>query len=402
MSRFAIFASLEGSHGRARLLFEAARLLIARGYAVDIVVPRPGDLLRAELPEGARLVDLAPRWMPRELARRAPVYLAIPKLARYLRRTRPSAVLGGSIPPNLSVLIARRLAGVALPVVLRMSNVIHIPDDPEYSGIAPRKRDPLVRRVFRQADAVIAVAAGTADNLHKAAGVPRERIHVVPAGIDADVSARAAEDVEHPWFTPGAPPVLVNVGRQVPKKDQATLLRALARVRESRDVRLLILGGRAGASAELDALIPDLGLEDAVDRPGSVDNVFPYLARADAFVLSSISEGMPNALLEAMASGCPVISTDCPSGPRELLDEGRSAPLVPVGDVSALAGAILESLATPPDTAGLRERAASFSVGRSAREYADLLETFANGPATCRPSQDAESRQAGAVHPASP
>ena len=373
--RIAIFAGLRGIHGRDRLLCQVARVLLTRGHAVDLVLPRPvAPALRPALPAGARVVELAPRWLPGRWRGRAPAYLALPGLAAYLRRTRPAVLLGGSIPPNLTALMARRIARVPTRIVLRQSNVIRIPGDPDYGGIAARPRDGLVKRWFGAADAVIAVAQGVADNVVKATGMAAARVHAVPAGIDADVPGRAAEPLDHPWFAPDAPPVIVTVGRQVPKKDHATLLRGLARLRETRDVRLVILGGRAGASADLDALIPRLGLDAAVDRPGSVANVFPYLAKANVFVLSSISEGMPNALLEAMACGCPVVSTDCPSGPNELLDGGRLAPLVPVGDDAALADAIARVLHEPPDTAPLRDRAAAFSVGRSADAYADILE----------------------------
>lgn len=375
----AIFANLDDSHGRSRLLFAVAGRLLDRGHGVDILVPRNAASIRPRVPEGVRVIDLTPRWWPSRLGLRAPVYASLPGLARYLRRERPDVMLGGSIPPNLTALAARRLAGTGTPLVLRQSNVVRIPGDPDYGGIARRGRDPLIRALYPRADAVIAVAAGTADNLAKLTDVPRERIQVVPAGIDTDATGRAAEPLDHPWFQAGAPPVLVNVGRQVPKKDQATLLHALARLRESRDVRLVILGARAGASERLDALIPELGLQDAVDRPGSVSNVFPYLARANAFVLSSISEGMPNALLEAMATGCPVISTDCPSGPQELLDGGALGRLVPVGDVAALADAIAATLDAPPDREALKHRAEMFTTDRSAEAYAEILLEVADG-----------------------
>jgi len=395
--RVALFAALQGIHGRDRLLCEVARVLLARGHAVDLVLPRPVDpAFRPELPADARIVDLVPRWLPPRWRHRAPVYLTLFRLVAYLRGTRPDVLLGGSIPPNLTALVARRRAHVATRIVPRQSNVIRIAGDPEYGGIASRRRDGLVKRRFGEADAVIAVARGVADNVVKATGIAAARVHAVPAGIDTDVPARAAEPLDHPWFAPGAPPVLVTVGRQVPKKDHATLLRALARLRETREVRLVILGGRAGASADLDALIPRLGLDAAVDRPGSVANVFPYLARANAFVLASISEGMPNALLEAMASGCPVVSTDCPSGPHELLDGGRYAPLVPVGDPDALAAAIARVLDDPPDTDPLRDRAAAFSVGRSAEAYADILEQVGHGSAATTAGEAASSVGGGA------
>jgi len=374
VARFAIFTSLETPHGRAGLLFATARTLRDRGHRVELVLARRSDTVRAAVPEGVRVVELFSRAAPRLWQRKRPVYLTVGALARYLRRTRPDALLGGSIPPNIVALLARRLAGVGTPVALRQSNVQRIPGDPAYAGIAPRRRDWLVRQFYREADAVIAVAAGTADNVVKAAGVPPERVHVVPAGIDPEVArARAAEPVAHPWFQGDGPPVLVNVGRQVPKKDQATLLHAFARLRAERDCRLVILGARAGAAAELDTLVGRLGLEGSVDRPGSVANPFAYLARADLFVLSSISEGMPNALLEAMAVGCPVVSTDCPSGPSELLDGGRLAPLVPVGDVEALAAALRGALDEPPDGAALAAQAGEFSVTHSAAAYAEVL-----------------------------
>ena len=338
------------------------------------MLARRHDPVHEAVPEGVRVVPLYPRAVPARWQKRWPVYAVLPALIRYLRRARPDVVLAGSIPPNVVALLARRLAGTRTAVALRQSNVQHIVGDPDYTGIAPRRRDWMVRRFYRQADAIIAVAAGTADNVVKAAGVDPARVHVVPAGIDPETArARAAESLDHPWFQDGGPPVLLNIGRQVPKKDQAMLLHAFAKLRAERDGRLVILGARAGAAPDLDALVARLGLDAVVDRPGSVGNPFAYLARADLFVLSSISEGMPNALLEAMAVGCPVVSTDCPSGPRELLDGGRVAPLVPVGDVDALTAAMRAALDAPPSAEALRARAALFSVDRSAAAYVETL-----------------------------
>src|SRR5262249_18305316 len=145
-----------------------------------------------------------------------------------------------------------------------------------------------------------------------------------------------------------------------------TLLRAFARVRVKREARLMILGTvdpvRAKLQTEIMTLATQLGIADDVVLPGFVTNPFAYMAHAAVFVLSSVWEGLPSVLIEALACGCPVVSTDCPSGPAEILENGKYGPLVPVGDNVALAEAIVSVLQTPPDRDWLRERGAMFAV----------------------------------------
>jgi glycosyltransferase involved in cell wall biosynthesis len=165
---------------------------------------------------------------------------------------------------------------------------------------------------------------------------------------------------------------LLGVGRLEPQKDFALLLRAFARIRRERAARLLILGeGRE--RPRLTQLAKALGVADSVDLPGFVPNPYAHMTRANLFVLSSRYEGLGNVVIEALACGCPVVSTDCPSGPAEVLDRGRYGRLVPVGDPAALAQAILAALEEPVDRARLRGRAAQFSVERAARRYLELM-----------------------------
>jgi glycosyltransferase involved in cell wall biosynthesis len=156
------------------------------------------------------------------------------------------------------------------------------------------------------------------------------------------------------------------------QKDFPTLLKAFARVRAVRPARLLILG-EGKERTELEVLARELGVASDVALPGFVPNPFPHMMRASVFVLSSAWEGLPGVLIEAMACGCPVVSTDCPSGPAEILDGGVYGPLVPVGDDAALAKAILSVLETPPDPERLRARAALFSTDHAADQYLELL-----------------------------
>jgi glycosyltransferase involved in cell wall biosynthesis len=171
----------------------------------------------------------------------------------------------------------------------------------------------------------------------------------------------------------------MGLGRLEPQKDLATLVRAFARVRRDRPARLLIVGAAdkpadtPGRTATLRALATEQGVADDLDLPGWTDNPFAWLSRAAVFVLSSRHEGFGNVLVEALACGCPVVSTDCPSGPAEILESGRYGRLVPVGDDVAMAEAIGATLDTPPDRVPLRERAGAFTARRGVARYEALL-----------------------------
>ena len=161
-------------------------------------------------------------------------------------------------------------------------------------------------------------------------------------------------------------------GRLEPAKDYATLLRAFARLSAERPARLIILGeGRQRET--LTALARELGVAERVDLHGDVANPFPFLACADLYVLSSAYEGCPNALMEAMACGCRVVSTDCPSGPRELLQDGAIGPLAPVGDADALAAAMESQLAEPPAPERVKARAAEYDLPSVVQRYLEIL-----------------------------
>jgi glycosyltransferase involved in cell wall biosynthesis len=238
----------------------------------------------------------------------------------------------------------------------------------------------LLGHTYRLADGIVAVSDGVADDLARQTGLPRARIVTVynPV-ITPELAALASQPATHRWFLPAAPPVVLGVGSLSARKDYPTLVRAFARLRAERDCRLVILGEAASPKktqeqrAELVALAASLGVADDVDVAGFVANPFAYMARASVFVLSSAFEGLPGALIQAMACGCPVVSTDCPSGPAEILDGGRFGALVPVGDDHAMAAAIAAALERPIAAATLRERAAMFSVERAVDRYVDLM-----------------------------
>jgi glycosyltransferase involved in cell wall biosynthesis len=190
--------------------------------------------------------------------------------------------------------------------------------------------------------------------------------------VGPDIARRAAEPVDHAWVNDTRVPLVLGAGRLSLQKDFPTLIRAFSRVRADRAAHLVILG-EGHQRARLEKLVYELGLDADVSLPGRVDNPFAWMSRAAVFVLSSAWEGLPGVLIEALACGCPVVSTDCPSGPREILEDGTIGPLVPVHDDRALAAAILSVLAAPPDRAKLIARSECFRIDDGVEAYLRVL-----------------------------
>lgn len=354
-----------------------------RGLNVDLVVVNSEGPLAAELPDTVRLVtlDSIPGGVLTKMQRHVNVrglqtLMSTWSLARYLRRERPRVLLSAASHVNLVSVWARRFAGVPIPLVLRASN--HPSGNP---ALWPRGGDMIRRslrwmagRVYPWADGIIAVSQGVADEVARLTGLPPASITTIynPV-ITTALMRKATEPVDHPWFTTGQPPVLLGAGTLKIQKDFSTLIRAFARVRARRPARLIIIG-EGSQRQRLQSLIHTLRLETDVDMPGFVTNPYAWMARADLFVLSSAWEGLPGALIEALACGCPVVSTDCPSGPAEILQGGIYGPLVPVGDDGAMADAIMSVLDQPPDPERQRQRAAFFSIDKAVDRYLEVLE----------------------------
>lgn len=322
--------------GAERVILNLMQGITARGLPVDLVVAAAKGPLLGQLPPSVRLVDLhAPR-----------VLRSVGPLAGYLRRERPRALVSSMNYANLVALWAARLARQGTPVVVTVHTTPSA-SRPQQNRPSARLWPPLLRIFYPWASSVVAVSRGAADDLAKWSGLPRNRVEVVynPVITSAGLAA-ARQTPEHPWFGEGQPPVVLGVGRLTEQKDFPTLIRAFAEVRRRRAARLIILGEGEDRPA-LTALSTELGVADDVDLPGFRDNALAYMASSALFVLSSAWEGLPTVLIEALAVGTPVVSTDCPSGPREILQDGRLGPLVPVGDASALATAMLQTMDRP-------------------------------------------------------
>ena len=299
---------------------------------------------------------------------------------RYLRSDRPDGIIAATAPLNLVAFWARRLAGSRAPLVMSEHNRFQVEHEDGRIGWRYGCPPALAHDPYAEAEAVVAVSDGVADEMAAFAGLPRARVLTVHNPVTGpELERRAAEPVDHPWLRPGEPPVILGVGMLKPQKDFATLIRAFALLRARRPARLVILGdARAEAKdlackAELTALPAELGVAADVHFPGFVDNPQAWMAKSACFVLSSLWEGLPTVLIEALGCGCPVVATDCPNGPREILAGGAYGPLVPTADPEALAAAIDATLTDPLPRARLLARGADFSTARAAGRYRDLL-----------------------------
>ena len=353
--------SLRGG-GAERVMLNLAQGFAAQGVQVDLVLAKAeGDYLN-QIPARVTTVDLnSPR-----------VLLSLPGLIKYLKREQPVAMLSAMGHANIVAVWAKKLAGVKTKLVASEHSTLSKATK-QAQNIRSRVMPLVMRFTYPKTDAVVAVSKGVADDLAQVIGLPRNHIKVIynPV-VDEKLIQKASETLNHPWFDNGEPPVILAVGRLTEPKDYPTLLRTFALLREQRSIRLIILG-EGEKRSELETLASELGINDDIAMPGFVENPYKYMTNAAVFVLSSKREGLPTVLIEAMSCGCPVVSTDCPSGPIEILENGKYGALVPVGDEVQLAAAIMKAIGSTASANCIRSRSMDFSVDIISKQYLKLL-----------------------------
>ncbi|EGJ32393.1 glycosyltransferase [Moorena producens 3L] len=358
----AIFlASLRGG-GAERNMLRLANGLAEQGLKVDLVLAQKDGAYFSEISPQVNLVHLE--------AKR--VLLSLPKLVGYLKQEKPAYLICAMDYVNLVGLWGKFIAGVPTRIIVTVRNTL------SSEGNQSPWKNPLIHGLIHHcypwADSIVAVSGGVADNLATTVNLPRNHIKVIynPV-VTPNLLLKAQATIDHPWFSPREPPVILGVGRLTKQKDFPTLIKAFAIAQQNCSARLMILG-EGEERPKLEALVKELGLEDQVSLPGFVNNPFAYMAQAALFVLSSNREGLPTVLIEAMAVGTPVVATNCKSGPEEILAGGKYGNLVPVGDVEGLAQAMVATLNNPIAPEVLQSRAKEeFSQEKSTTEYLKLL-----------------------------
>jgi glycosyltransferase involved in cell wall biosynthesis len=364
--KIAFFLPALDGGGAERVFVTLANSLANHGYQVDFVLSNAQGNYLSALDSKIKIIDLG----------RQHVVASFVGLGRYLRAHKPEIILSGLSNANAAVLVATRIFLPSCKTIITQhvnwSQVLT-----HHPTLKERAVYQLSKILYPLATQIVAVSNGIANEIKKMRNVYPGKIQCIynPV-VTPELLELSEQPPSHPWLLNKDEPVLIGVGRLVEQKDFETLIRAYYRVQKQITCKLLILG-EGPERQKLENLVQELDLTSKIDLPGFASNPYTNMTHSDLFVLSSQFEGLPTVLIEAMACGCPLVSTDCDSGPDEILDNGRYGALVPVGDVSAMTQAIIQSLQNPPEKELLRKRAQLYSVENATRAYTHLIELLA-------------------------
>jgi len=360
LKRIAIFIPSLGGGGAEKNIVTLANGFRNAGIRVELILAdRTGPNLE-RLNADIRIIDLKTRKVSRSVF----------KLANYLRDSKPDVLLSTLSHANIAALFAAKLSNTDTRLVIREATTVLPRTHRSFSYLVILS---LMKLLYPKADRVVAISQGVAKSLLENTHISPERISVVyNPSIEEGFQKRLEQTCVHEWFVADQVPVIIGVGRLTSQKNFPLLIESYIRIRKRRYVRLAILG-----CGEEEVSLKKLAAESEYAKdiwlPGFIANPLPYVSRSKVFVLSSTFEGAPSALIEAMACGVNIVSTDSPSGPAEILEFGRWGRLVPVGDVDSMATAIEEQLDSPP-LIGIQQNALErFSVERATQEYLNVL-----------------------------
>lgn len=322
IKKIALFCNSLDGGGAEAVMTSLSNLFFEKGITVDFLVASAQGVHLDQVKKHANFFNLDSKTR-----------YVVPKLYKYLRKHKPDVILSTQTHINIATILASRLAKTK--VVVREATTPSIAFKTQNEKIGT-----LVRVAYNNANKVISVSNGVKKDLVENYSVKEQLVKTIYNPIiSIDLHDKAKENIDHPWYKLGVP-IIVSMGRIVKAKDFHTLIKAFNIIKTNLDSKLIIIGDYTKdkiLKSKLDALINSLGLVDAVDFIGYKSNPFPYIKNASLYILSSIYEGLPGALIQAVALGCNVVSTDCESGPKEILQNGVYGKLVPVKDYIAIA-----------------------------------------------------------------
>ena len=360
--RIAIFVSFSGQGGVERAMTQLAGGLVNKGITVDLLLPRATGEHMEAIPENVNVIKF----------NTGHTFSSLLPLVRYLKKEHPDALFAAKHRAIVTAVIASKLSGFKGKVAGNIQTTIS--EGLKDSNFIKRSMYIWMMRTFyKGADLIVAVSRGVADDVLQLTGLDPEKVTVIynPV-VTPEIFNLAREPLEHPWFNDIGVPVILGIGRLTKQKDFHTLVRAFEKVRKTLACRLVILG-EGGDLKSLQDLSEKMGVEEDIDFHGFQKNPFSYLSGSSLFVLSSRWEGFGIVLVEALALGIPVVSTDCPNGPREILKDGRYGPLVPVGDHEALANAMIKTLGNPLPSEDLISCSMDYTIEKISGEYLEKL-----------------------------
>ena len=365
MNHVAFFIQDFAGGGAERMMINLANGFKTAGYDVDLLVVRTSGPYRDLVRKDIQIIELPAHK----------VLFNIFKLAEYLKKSEPVALYSTLKHVNIAAIIAARLSRAKTKIVIReASNLLNSFNRNLFQKIAYL----LVPFIYKRADVIVAVSKGVAESIRDYCGIDINRIRILPnPSITDDIFEKANVVPTHPFFDKLDKQILLGVGRLSYQKNFQSLIKAFSQLKtEGYDQLLLIIAGEGDDREELESLIKLLGLEKEISLPGFISNPYSYMKHSQVFVLSSRFEGSPNVLVEAMVCGASIVSTDCPSGPREILEDGTLAPLVELDNVEALKEGIIEALLKIDSKKHkdlLLKKAYQYHVSNSVKGYEEII-----------------------------
>ena len=352
--------SLEGG-GAERAFVDLANQFVDLGVRVDLVLVRAKGPYLSEVRSEVLVVDL----------QGSRTTLAVLKLFRYLRRNRPDAIISGLDTANITSMIACIAAKCSNRAIFTQRAILRECYRLQYPH-THRAWLVILRIIYARARLIITNSHSASHDLCEGFGIPLSKLAVIHNSVDINrIERLAIVDPKHPWTTSSAKPLILSVGSLTPRKDFSTLLRAFVIVQQSLDCNLVVLG-EGSERNRLEALAQEIGVGDSVQFLGYDLNPFRWMARARVMASSTMAEGCPNVIQQALACGTPIVATDCPGGTSEILEGGKWGRLVPVGNPQVMAEAIIATLKDKSHPDG-RMRAADFDPRKNAKEYLKII-----------------------------
>lgn len=358
LGKIAIYIDSLRGYGADKTLLKIAEGLASIGLEVDLVTAKKTDKIDSQINPAVNLIDLK--------SSRFNVIKNVVGLTSYLIKQQPTILFSSIHFNNITSVLAitlAKLAGVKSKLVVRQANSLEyqLKGYPFPIGILMY---PLLRLAYKKADLIISPSKGLISDLTEFMKAEESKIKLIyNPTVTADIYEKAQQKTNHPWFEQKSCPIILGAGRLKPQKDFITLIKAFARVKRNfQDAKLVILG-EGGQREELENLVTQLGLEEDVDLIGFQKNPYSFIAKADVFVLSSIYEGLPNILIEALALKKKIVATNCPSGPAEILKFGEYGSLLPISSPFVLESAIAKAL---------KEQSVEWSDSNPVRDFEQL------------------------------
>lgn len=370
LPKIAFFTPAPTYGGAQRVTVNVANTLAARGHDVELVAGNLCGEFADDIDDHVKTVNLDVPHVPG-----LGILAGVPHLRSYLESARPKILFSSRTHTNITAILAVKLTDLNVYVAATEHS-----DYGHAENLKERLTGALAAQVYRFADDIIAVSRGVAESVAQHTPVSIDGTTVLHNPVDIEAVQAAAKDgLGHEWLADSTIETVVSVGRLGEQKDVATLLRAVATLRETKPEVRLIVVGKGPRRERLESLAASLGMRDTVSFEGYVDNPYAYMRSSSVFVLSSRYEGLPTVLIEALACGSSIVATDCPHGPREVLMDGEYGRLTPVGDHEALAATINDALDNPTPAAKSQRRAEDFSMAAGADRYETYVRQVAHG-----------------------